>query len=557
MPERRLSEPRATHSAGMKNRPSAHVLVLFVLLLLSLVAYLAIYRSGVLRGFNPSLLVVFRDLALFLPIGATLIWLVRRHRYAGDVTLFSIAIMLFSVGQVMQYRLFSDPEYSSMQKSAARMAKTNTLRQRYINDYYDAEKKRALFGDPNFQIPLDATEPTGDRYWTLWRVASSISTWIPIAALLAFAIAFKLCARDDILLMLQRHSFLIGLLTAIPFAVIAIYYSSGGKFLGRTTPWEPVKISFLISYAGVLADQYRNLSRTRWGLPSLRSFLPFLFVALLPLVPFFALSDLGQMIVFFSAFLALYLVAVRRLQQVAVAGLATISVLVVAILVVGSINAIANPTPETTFLGRLSEAPSRGIPRRVHQRFYLWRYAGIAPNPETTWWWARDAALAESRGLSNEEAWYNSYAFQPSQALFGLSDGGFSGAGLGRGFPEVVPIADSDFIYTTVGEETGLAGGALLVLSLLLFGLAGWRTAIEARDMFTKLIAAGITAFLILQSIVNIGGVVGMLPMTGITLPFVSHGGWSLITSFAMLGTLMALSHRNRKAEPRLEPKLQ
>jgi cell division protein FtsW (lipid II flippase) len=69
--------------------------------------------------------------------------------------------------------------------------------------------------------------------------------------------------------------------------------------------------------------------------------------------------------------------------------------------------------------------------------------------------------------------------------------------------------------------------------------------------MFTKLIAAGVTAFLGLQAIVNVGGVVRMLPMTGITLPFVSHGGWSLMTSFAMLGILMAISHRNRSAAPR------
>jgi cell division protein FtsW len=71
------------------------------------------------------------------------------------------------------------------------------------------------------------------------------------------------------------------------------------------------------------------------------------------------------------------------------------------------------------------------------------------------------------------------------------------------------------------------------------------RTAIEARDMFTKLLAAGVTAFLGFQAVVNIGGVIRMLPMTGITLPFVSHGGWSLITSFFMLGMLMAISHRN------------
>jgi cell division protein FtsW (lipid II flippase) len=71
------------------------------------------------------------------------------------------------------------------------------------------------------------------------------------------------------------------------------------------------------------------------------------------------------------------------------------------------------------------------------------------------------------------------------------------------------------------------------------------RTAIEARDMYTKLLAAGITAFLGFQAVVNIGGVIRMLPMTGITLPFVSHGGWSLITCFVMIGMLMAISDRN------------
>ncbi|HZN10759.1 MAG TPA: FtsW/RodA/SpoVE family cell cycle protein, partial [Blastocatellia bacterium] len=190
-----------------------------------------------------------------------------------------------------------------------------------------------------------------------------------------------------------------------------------------------------------------------------------------------------------------------------------------------------------------------GVPARIHQRFYLWLHAGRAPDPEAEWWWQKDAEAAEGRGLSNEEAWYNSYAFQPSQALFGISDGRMFGEGLGRGFPEIVPIADSDFIYAAVAEELGLVGGVVVLLAYILFVVAGMRTAIEARDMFTKLIAAGVTAFLGFQAIVNIGGVIRMLPMTGITLPFVSHGGWSLITSFIMLGMLMAISDRNNRGQ--------
>jgi cell division protein FtsW len=97
----------------------------------------------------------------------------------------------------------------------------------------------------------------------------------------------------------------------------------------------------------------------------------------------------------------------------------------------------------------------------------------------------------------------------------------------------------------------GLVGGGLVILALIIFVVAGVRTSLDARDMFTKLCAAGLTAFIGFQALVNIGGITRALPMTGITLPFVSHGGFSLITSFAMLGMLMAFSHRNA-AEARI-----
>src|SRR5258705_6501087 len=91
----------------------------------------------------------------------------------------------------------------------------------------------------------------------------------------------------------------------------------------------------------------------------------------------------------------------------------------------------------------------------------------------------------------------------------------------------------------------GLGGGAILILDVIIFVVAGVRCSLEARDMFPKLCGAGLTAFVGIQALVNIGGITRALPMTGITLPFVSHGGFSLITSFAMLGMLMAFSHRN------------
>src|SRR5262249_43438190 len=145
---------------------------------------------------------------------------------------------------------------------------------------------------------------------------------------------------------------------------------------------------------------------------------------------------------------------------------------------------------------RVKDLVDHGIPRRVHQRFYLWLHGGQAPDPDETWWWRQDAEDAEGRGLSNEEGWDNSYAYQPSQALYGVSDGRVIGDGLGRGFPEIVPIADSDFIYAAVAEEMGLFGGAIIILAIILLVISGMRTAIEAPDMFTKLIAAGLTSFI-------------------------------------------------------------
>src|SRR5207253_3260992 len=101
------------------------------------------------------------------------------------------------------------------------------------------------------------------------------------------------------------------------------------------------------------------------------------------------------------------------------------------------------------------------------------------------------------------------------------------------------------YVYAAIGEELGLFGGLLVTFALIILVSAGIRTALDARNMFSKLCATGLTAFIGFQALVNIGGITRALPMTGITLPFVSHGGFSLITSFAMLGMLLAFSHRN------------
>ena len=128
----------------------------------------------------------------------------------------------------------------------------------------------------------------------------------------------------------------------------------------------------------------------------------------------------------------------------------------------------------------------------------------------------------------------------------GVDDpGGATGRGLGLGYVELIPVSDSDYVYAAIGEELGLFGGLLVIFALIVLVSAGVRTALDSRDMFSKLCAAGLTAFIGFQALVNMGGITRALPMTGITLPFVSHGGFSLITSFVMLGMLMAFSHRN------------
>jgi cell division protein FtsW (lipid II flippase) len=378
----------------MRNRPSAHLFLLTVLFGLNAVAYLAIYRAGVTRGFSPSLLLAGRDLILLLPILFVFLWLIRRHKFKGNLALFTLAILLFCVGMIAQYRLFTDPEYSARSKSNARLEKTQTLRQRFVNEHYDADKKKALFGDPNYQIKINGNDLQEESYWTISRLLTASSSLIPLMALAGFALAFNFLKRDDVLLWLQKHSFLIGVATTIPFLLIAVVGSSAGKFLGRTTPWEPVKITFLLSYAGMLADHYRNLSRTYWGVPSIRFLLPFLAVAAMPIIPFFALSDFGQMLVFFGAYVTLYIVAVRRLPQVTMAIALIVGLFAGSILFAGAYNTISGIFTDQEQVGaveRVKNMVSLGVPKRIHQRFHLWLHAGSPPDPEEDWWWKTES----------------------------------------------------------------------------------------------------------------------------------------------------------------------
>ena len=541
----------------MKNRASSHLLLIFIILGLEITGYLAVHRAALLRGYETSTIGAVRDLLMFVPLIILALWLSRSMRFAGNWVLFTTAILLFSFGMLIQYRLYSDPEYNARNKSAAREEKMEALRLRYIMENYDPVKKQMMGLPPTPAQPISLDQlPRKPANYSLWNALTSSYTWIPVFSFVAFALAYLLCARDGFLLWLQRNSFIIVLLTLVPLAA-AVVTSSAGKALGNMTPWEPSKIPFLVGFAGILTARYKDLAETYWGIPRARDIVPLLVMAALPFVPFFALKDFGQMLIFSGAYTTLYLIAVRRWPQLLL--FVGSVMLVIGILVVGALP--RDIQEQVPLLPTIARPISAALPARIQQRFHLWLDGFDPPSPEVSWWKKDyDEALSKDPTMKqlaeqspamqksvNVDIWFDKLAFQPAQAVFGIASGKSSGRGLGLGYSEVIPIADSDYVYAAIAEETGLAGGAVIIAAVIVFVIAGVRTSLESRDMFTKLCSAGLTAFIGFQALVNMGGILRALPMTGITLPFVSHGGFSLITSFAMLGMLMAFSSRNAR----------
>ena len=527
---------------------------------LTAIAHYSIHYGALIRGYEASSLTAVRNLLLLSLLTVLPVLLKRFLRFDGNWTLYTSAVLLFSVGLTVQYRLFSDPEYTSRKdKSEARQEKIKVLQLHYIQENYSAEKKRimGLPATPPSPVDLSAETPRAPNE-TISEVLLSGSTINPILGFIGLVAAFILIRRDDVLGLLQRNGFLVVLLTLGPLIVAAIT-SRAGKSIGNMTPWEPAKIPFLIGFAAILAVLYKNLARTYWGIPRAKDVVPLVFMALLPFIPFFVLKDFGQMMVFSAVYATLYLIAIRRFSQRFV--LVGSVLLVFSILVVG---ALPEKNQEKIPLLPAVASPVKAIlPDRIQQRFHLWLDGFSPPTPDTSWW--KDdyddyykklvekdpnlpQMLAEDPELQktiNIDAWFDILAFQPAQATFGLASGGTTGRGLGLGYPELIPVADSDYIFAALAEELGLFGGLLVTFALIVFVSAGVRTARDSRDMFSKLCSIGLSAFIGFQALVNIGGITRALPMTGITLPFVSHGGFSLLTSFFMLGMLLAFSHRN------------
>ncbi|MFN8015915.1 MAG: putative peptidoglycan glycosyltransferase FtsW [Acidimicrobiia bacterium] len=151
------------------------------------------------------------------------------------------------------------------------------------------------------------------------------------------------------------------------------------------------------------------------------------------------------------------------------------------------------------------------------------------------------------------ETWLNPWAspqdkgFQLLQSLFSFGTGGIKGTGLGLGTPNKIPNASTDFIFSAIGEELGLLGTLSVVIALILFVASGYRIATRAQRPFAQIFAAGLTTIIGIQAFVIIGGVTRVIPLTGVTLPFVSYGGSSLVANYVIAALLLRISDETTK----------
>lgn len=157
------------------------------------------------------------------------------------------------------------------------------------------------------------------------------------------------------------------------------------------------------------------------------------------------------------------------------------------------------------------------------------------------------------------EAWLNRWmdvpgkSYQIVQSLFAIAAGGFFGTGLGMGHPEYIPVVATDFIFSAISEEFGLLGAIALILAYFVIMYRGIKVALNAKEEFGTLLATGLISIFSLQVFTIIGGVTKFIPLTGVTLPFVSYGGSSMVTSFVTLGMLNGIALKEEQEDAKFE----
>jgi len=274
-------------------------------------------------------------------------------------------------------------------------------------------------------------------------------------------------------------------------------------------PGEIAKIALIVFFAGYLVRKRELLAlagRRILGVdfPRGRDFGPILLAWLVSLLILFREHDLGSSLLYFGIFLVVLYVATQRASWLLIG---------VVLFVVGAVFAGATIS-------------------HVHDRYEAWLHP------------------------FNHEIYNRAVggSYQLAQALFGLATGGIFGAGLGQGRPDIVPFANTDFIMSTVGEELGLVGVMAVLTLYLLIVTRGIRAAIGTKDAFGKLLAAGLAFGLALQVFVQVGGITRLIPLTGLTLPFLSYGGSSLISNWIALALLVRISDAARRPEEIPQP---
>jgi cell division protein FtsW (lipid II flippase) len=348
---------------------------------------------------------------------------------------------------------------------------------------------------------------------TIYRIdpelAREQAQWFVIA-LVGF-MATVVLVRDISILERYRYTIAIG-----AFILLMLPRLTGGVVNGAYLqinvgplsfqPTEIAKLAIVIFIAAYLAETREILvtqERRFLGIsfPPLGFFGPMIAIWAMAMIMLVFIRDLGSAVMFFGAFLALLYVATGRVSYV-VLGLAMF------------------------LFGFEFFSQTVG---HIQARADIWQ------NP-------LDPVLFEAQGGS----------YQIAQGLFTMSDGGVLGSGFGQslitvGGKPILPAVQTDSIYALFTGETGLIGAVGLLMLYLVFIERGLKTAMIARDAFSKLLATGLTFVFALQVFVIVGGVTTVIPLTGVTLPFVSYGGSSIVANFILVALLMVISNNARR----------